>query len=193
LVRLNRFDEAVAEMKQARDLDPLSFIMHQDYVEILYYSRRYDEAIEAGRKALELAPENRTARWWISESYYRKGDYQEYLNQAQKPVNTKERKADDLRTLAIAYFRLKRKDDGQKILNELKQRGESTEFGHLGDYWAYGDMKKIFEWFEYEYKNRGAGITMVNNYPDWDELRSHPRIQEYIRLIKLPQYEVKGG
>jgi tetratricopeptide (TPR) repeat protein len=184
LVRLNRFDEAVAEMKQARDLDPLSFIMHQDYVEILYYSRRYDEAIEAARKALEISPENRTAMHWIRESYYGKGDYQEYINLAKKQVNEKEPKADDLKGLALAYFRTNRKSEGQKILNELKRR-ENTEFDRWGSYWVYGDTKKLFEWLEYERKHRGAGITMINNYPAWDELRPHPRIQDYIRLTGL--------
>jgi eukaryotic-like serine/threonine-protein kinase len=191
LVRLNRFDEAIAEMKQARDLDPLSLVMHQDYTEILFYSRRYDEAIEAARKTLELAPESAIPKDWIISSYYSKGDYQECISQMQKLVNEKGSEPDYLKGLAVAYFRLNRKSEGQKILNELKQRGESIELDLWGDYWVYGDTKKMFKWLEDDYKNRGAGVTMIHNHPGWDEIRSHPRIQEYIRLTGLSEYEVK--
>jgi hypothetical protein len=47
-----RFSEAPAEMKQAQKLDPLSMVISRDVGQVLYYARRYDEAIEHCRKTL---------------------------------------------------------------------------------------------------------------------------------------------
>ncbi len=148
LVRVNRFDEAIAEMKQARDLDPLSFMMHQDLADLLFYSRRYDEAIEAARKTLELAPDNMFVRGIISLAYYRKGSYQEFINSLQEMINLTGRKPDELRALAAAYFHLNRKDEGQKIIKELRQRRESIALDPDYPFWAYGKTEGVFEWLE---------------------------------------------
>jgi len=47
-----RLDEAVAEIKRARQTDPLSAIVNTDEAEILYFDRNYDEA--SGRLARPL-------------------------------------------------------------------------------------------------------------------------------------------
>lgn len=50
---IGRFDEAIQEIKLARDLDPLSVIINTDVGEILYFARRNEEAIAAYRGALQ--------------------------------------------------------------------------------------------------------------------------------------------
>lgn len=189
LIRLGRTDEAVAEMRHARELDPLSAIIIQDYAEILYHARRYDEAIEAAHKTLELAPDNEYMRAIIAGAYYQKGAYQEYINQHEEKVRLTERKPDALRALAVAYFGVNRKSEGQKIFDELKLRGESVELDPLSTYYVFGEKKKLYQLLESEYKYRGAGITDIQNNPGWDDVRSDPRIQEYIRLTGLSQYQ----
>ncbi len=46
LSRMGRHDEAVAEARRARELDPLSLVSSMIVSWILYFARRYDEAIE---------------------------------------------------------------------------------------------------------------------------------------------------
>src|SRR2546430_12239589 len=48
------FRSALQEVRAAQRLDPLSLIINTDVGEILYYGRRHDEAIEQGRRALEI-------------------------------------------------------------------------------------------------------------------------------------------
>jgi TolB-like protein len=54
LVPQGRFDEAIAEMREAERLDPLSLPIATDKAFVLYWSRRYDEAIEQCHRALSL-------------------------------------------------------------------------------------------------------------------------------------------
>ena len=44
---LGRFDEAIAEMKKAESLDPLSLVISADVADVLFAARRYDESIQA--------------------------------------------------------------------------------------------------------------------------------------------------
>jgi TolB-like protein/Flp pilus assembly protein TadD len=54
LVLQRRFDEAIAVIREAERLDPLSLPIASDAAFVLYWSRRYDEAIEQCRRALFL-------------------------------------------------------------------------------------------------------------------------------------------
>src|SRR5205085_692330 len=46
LVARGRFDEAIAEARKALEIDPLAPVMGTTLSDVLYFSRRYDEAIE---------------------------------------------------------------------------------------------------------------------------------------------------
>jgi TolB-like protein/DNA-binding winged helix-turn-helix (wHTH) protein/Tfp pilus assembly protein PilF len=47
-------DEAIAEMKKAQNLDPLSLIINADLAELFLISHSYDESIEQSRKTIEM-------------------------------------------------------------------------------------------------------------------------------------------
>src|SRR5258708_30154114 len=54
---MGRHREAIAEAHRALELDPLSVIIHTAVGDVLFYARRYDDAIDMYRKALELDPD----------------------------------------------------------------------------------------------------------------------------------------
>src|ERR1700693_5375003 len=56
LAALGRNDEAVAELKKAETLDPLSLIIGADLAEELLIAHRYDEAIRQSRKTMAMDP-----------------------------------------------------------------------------------------------------------------------------------------
>ena len=53
----NRHGEAIAEMRKARSLDPLSLIINADLAEILLIAHFYDESVQASRKTIEMDPD----------------------------------------------------------------------------------------------------------------------------------------
>ena len=198
LLRIGRFDEAHAEIKKALDLDPLSFAMRDDQTEIIFISRRYDEIIKAGRKVMELSPANAIIPPFVLESLYQKGEHRQYIELLERQVEKTNRSNESLVMLARGYRQLNAKDDFQKILKELNKHGEYLEFTR---YKTFEEQKKAFEakelkdalrWLEYEYKNRGAGITAIHVNPEWDSIRSNPQVQEYIRQAGLLQYDVRA-
>ena len=55
LAPVGRVDDAVAEIRKAQELDPLSSIISTDIGKELIYARRYGEAIAQLKKTLEMA------------------------------------------------------------------------------------------------------------------------------------------
>src|SRR5262249_15854124 len=73
-----RFDEALQESERARELDPLSLIIAADNGAILYFARRYDEAIEKWRSVQAMDP-NFVRAHLVMAAYTEKGMYAEAL------------------------------------------------------------------------------------------------------------------
>ena len=84
LAALGRFDEAIAEMKRALELDPLSVIINADVGTVLCTAGRYDEAIEQLRKTLEMDPDFYYAHWNLGQALELKGRTEEAIAEYQK-------------------------------------------------------------------------------------------------------------
>jgi TolB-like protein/DNA-binding winged helix-turn-helix (wHTH) protein len=56
LIVLGRNDEAIAEMRKAESLDPLSLIISADLADFLVVAHAYDESIRESRKTIEMDP-----------------------------------------------------------------------------------------------------------------------------------------
>src|SRR5438132_824858 len=69
LAKLGRFKEAFSEIEIAKELDPLSLPIATSAGSILRYARRYDEAIEELRKAIDLEPSFKFAHVELAEVY----------------------------------------------------------------------------------------------------------------------------
>jgi len=54
LMWMGRFEEALAQINRARELDPASLIINSNVGEVLLRWRRYEQAVEEFRKTLEL-------------------------------------------------------------------------------------------------------------------------------------------
>jgi tetratricopeptide (TPR) repeat protein len=56
LSALGRFDEALAEARAAEELDVLSWAMPTTLINVFYYARRFDEALEYHRRMTAITP-----------------------------------------------------------------------------------------------------------------------------------------
>ena len=86
LAALGRHDEALAAIKRAQQLDPLSVPVNRAVGWVVYFSRRYDQAIEELRKTLGMDPSFLGARlvlWW---ALLAKGAHDEAIADIRKEV-----------------------------------------------------------------------------------------------------------
>src|SRR5262249_27942247 len=84
LSELGRHEEALAEIKQAQQLDPLSLIINAVSGRTLLFLGRDDLAIEQLRKTLEIDPNFAHAHHFLGLAYVRKGEFAEAIAEFQR-------------------------------------------------------------------------------------------------------------
>jgi len=186
LLRMGRFEEAIAENKRALELDPLSLVANRILGQAFYYARKYDQAIEQLRKTLELDPNFTSAHMYLGEAYLQKSMYKEGIAEIEKELMISPSSTGELSQLGYGYALEGRKAEAQKVLDQLNKRSKQRYVSAASRaiiYAGLGDKDKAFEWLEKGYEDRSIGAIKVN--PAYDPLRSDPRFANLLRRMNL--------
>jgi TolB-like protein/Tfp pilus assembly protein PilF len=184
---LGRYDEAIAEMKKAENLDPLSLIINADLAELLVLAHLSDESIEQSRKTIEMDSSFALAHNQLAQAYLQKHLNEEAVAELQKALQLSGSSPTVMANLARAYVASGKRSEALKLLNDLKKRSNST-YSHGSEiaviYAALGDTDQAMIWLAKGYEERfNPGVLLR---PGFDPLRSDPRFQTLIRSIGLP-------
>jgi Flp pilus assembly protein TadD len=178
--------DAIAEMKKALSLDPLSLIINADLAELLVIDRAYDEAIVQSRKTIEMDPNFPLAHNHLGQALLGKQKYAEGVAELQTAVRLSGGSSICTANLARAYILSGKKSEALKLLNGLKARSEpghsnAAEIAMI--YGSLGDVDEAMKWLEKGYDERfNPGVLLR---PGFDSLRSDPRFQELMHRIGL--------
>jgi len=112
-------DRAVAEIRIARDLDPLSPIVNADVAWVYYYAGRFDDAIEQCHKILEFEPDFSVAHWNLGQSLREKGMFDEAIVALQRADELSGGNEVFRATLGHALGRAGRRAEAEAILDEF--------------------------------------------------------------------------
>lgn len=183
LALFNRLDEAIAEHKRARDLDPLRPV-HTAWLGGLYnYAGRYDEAIEEAQKALELNPNYGPSFYVMVQAYSRKGMHEEAIATAQKSIDSSSKYAGPV-LLGIAYAHAGR---GEEALEIAGRMDVSRAWFTAQIYAALGDNDKALNVLEGCYRDRVPVLPWIRVHGgEYDSLRDEPRFKELLTKMNLP-------
>jgi len=185
---MGRFDEGLAELKEAERLDPLSLAIKNDIGMLLYRARRYDEAIEQARKTLELEPNFRNAYDTIMRCYQQKGMYGEAVEADLKSLslsNYPAEKVEELKNIFAAsgwpaYWR--KQLETQKRQNEIEY---VPSYQAIEIYLRLGEKETALRLLEKSYDERCAAPLYVGAEPPLDALRNDSRFQYLLRRSGL--------
>src|SRR5437773_6635245 len=116
LALVGRNAEAIAEMKRAQNLDPLSLIISADSAELLVIAHSYDEVIEQSRKTIEMDPNFALAHNQLAQAYIQKEMYSEAISELEKAVRLSGGSPICTANLARAYAASGRRNEALKLL-----------------------------------------------------------------------------
>jgi tetratricopeptide (TPR) repeat protein len=184
---LGRYDDAIAEMRKAQNLDPLSLIINADLAELLALAHSYDESIQQSRKTIEMDPNFALAHNQLAQAYLQKHMYAEAVAELQKAVQLSTGSPTCIANLARAYVLSGKRSEAEKLLSDLKKRsnpGYSNASEIAMIYASLGDTDQAMNWLEKGFEERfNPGVLLR---PGFDPLRSDSRFQNLVHRIGLP-------
>ena len=192
LVR-GRFDEAMAEIRLAQRLEPLSPVIGTNLAQVYINQGELYAAIEEANKALELDPNFPLAYGAVGVVYQRQGRYEEAIAELEKAVELSGGWSLPVAHLGVCYAVAGKRGRARATLKELEEKyGRREALGQhvAGLYAALGDKNQAFAWLEKDFQAR-SGLLPWIAYEPWsdtlrDALSSDPRWNDLLRRIGLP-------
>jgi len=185
-----RFDESIAEMKKARELDPLSLLANVESAKMLIYARRYDQALQQLHFTLDLDPGFHATHYFLFQVYLAKGMYEEAYQEFLKQYPAGGQFSELMADVRNAHAKSGWKRALQKYLAirlELRSKGvllSSWDLALLSA--ALGNKEQTLDSLQKAADERFGQVIFVKVDPLFDSLRSDPRFQDLVRRLGLP-------
>jgi len=189
LTAMGRPAEAMAELRKAQNLDPLSPAIQTDIGFQLYYSRRYDEAIRHLTSTLEMNPNLPLAHLWLGRSYQDKGMYAEALGEFAQAEKAMRHWLPAIAARGMVLGLAGKRQEARTVLNEMRELAKKryvTAYGVALVYAGLGDKDQAFLWLQRGIDERTHWLVWTKLDPRWNRLRDDPRFEDLLRRVGLP-------
>ena len=189
LKAMGRFDEALVEIDRAKELDPLNLAINTGVGHVLYLSKQFDKAIEQYGKAVDLDPNFTLTHIWFGRPYLEKGMYNEAISELETAVRLSGEGTLALAMLGHGLASAGRKEESQKVLNQLLERAKTK---YVPSYWiavVYNGMKdreKVLQWLNRAFEERSSWLVWSNVEPRFDWLRGDPQFASLMSEMRFP-------
>lgn len=187
LAAMGRFDEAIAEIRRAERLDPVSPRIKTWVGRILFAARHYEESERQFRASSELDPHYVCAPILISEPLVSQARYDEAIDSIQKFI-TMDRSVDNLGYLGFAYAKAGNRNEALKTLDEIHRLSHQS---YVSPYYiaiiyvGLGERDEAFIWLNKALEDRASQIIELRTDPKLDSLRSDTRFRDLLARVGL--------
>jgi TolB-like protein/class 3 adenylate cyclase/Tfp pilus assembly protein PilF len=179
---LGRADEALALVRRAAVLDPLSGTTHLALARSCYFADRLDEAEVEAKKALELNPNGALSHFWLGLTYLNQGRPVEAMEMFQREPHPTFR----LLGLTNLHHACGRPAESEAALQELIETDSAGAAYQIALGYAYrGEKELAFEWLERAYVQRDPGVGSMKLSPPFRFMYSDPRWQAFLEKMGL--------
>jgi TolB-like protein/Tfp pilus assembly protein PilF len=186
LIARGRFEEALAAMRRAQEVDPLSLIASAALGWVQYHSRDFDAAVQQCRRTIELNPNLEQAWLWGGWAHEAAGRYAEALEMLQRAAVLSKRSATVLAALGRAHALSGDARSARRILEELNR----DRAGYLPAYeiaklhLALGDRPQALAWLRRAYDQRSHSLVFLAVDPQLDPLRSDAGFRDLLAKVR---------
>ena len=193
---LGESEHEVAEMRRARDLDPLSLVINTNLGAALLRAHRFDEAIAQLRKTVALDNRFGYGRQTLGMALQLKGQIPEAIVEYQAAIAL-DPSPTYLSLLGHVYGTIGRKEEATKLLGQIQDTGKSRYVDpyylaivHLG----LGDREAALTALEKSFEElNGNTLEYIRTDPFLDPLRADPRFEALAEKIVPAREFAKGA
>jgi TolB-like protein/Flp pilus assembly protein TadD len=194
LAALGESEREIAEMRRARELDPLSLVINTNLGEALRRAGRLDEAISQLRQTVEMDGTFYFAHHALGVALERKGQFDKALDEYKKSVAL----TDDpvpLGLLGHLLGTLGHRDEASGIIKQLQTASAQRyvdPYNLAIVFLGLGDREQALSLLEKSYAERnGNSLEYIRTDPMLDSVRGDPRFEALAEKI-VPAREFKG-
>ncbi|MGH7002146.1 MAG: tetratricopeptide repeat protein, partial [Stellaceae bacterium] len=195
---LGRHEDALAEIAQAKRLDPFSKIISTLHGAFQYHAGpsfyRKGEALL--RYALLIDPHFWVANIQFSKIWGMQGKYGKAIHAAGRAYRYSQGNTEATALEGWTLAKLGRKGDARKKLKELVVRGKKRYVPPLHRaliHAGLGDAEGSLDALEEALAERDVRLTFLLIEPRWDALRGEERFQRIMARLNLPPESARGS
>jgi len=184
---LGRSQEALAEIRRAQALDPLSLAVQGDLLFSLVGARQFDEAIAQAQRTLAREPNFAFGYVIAALAWGEKGEFERAIEAMEKATKIETNTTFTALTAHVQAAKGNRRE-AEKLLAELKAVSSrryvcAYEVAHA--YVKLGDKKQAYEWLEKGKQERADCMVWLMSEPWMDPLRGDRQYREMLDHIGL--------
>ena len=164
-------------------LDPFSLGQNYCVGRFLYSARKYDEAIEHFRQALELDSNFPPSHLGLAYAYEQEEAYDEAVSENQKALSLLGFEAEKIAACKEAYVACGWTSYWQKRLDlaeEQSQHRYVSAYSIAEKYLRLGEKDTALEHLEKAYEQRDPSLIVLGVEPLWDVIRSDRRFHDLL-------------
>jgi tetratricopeptide (TPR) repeat protein len=189
LSALARHEEAIAELRLALELDPLSLIILAGAGAAHFYARRYEEAIALARRALAIDPEFRAGHADLGRALECSGRTAEAVQEYEHAIRLGGTSlADPSAGLANALAVAGRSGEARAMLAELsRRRAESyvSPWALASIHARLGETDEALDWLERAFQEHDSTLVWLKVHPRFDALHGEPRFESLLARLRF--------
>ena len=181
-----RSEEAISRIKTAIDLNPNSLSHQIVYGRILYFARRYDDAITQLQRVIEMDSARPVAYSLLWRSYHQKGDYSRAYESFMKLQQLIGTKAEVLKDYETSYAKSGWQGALLRYIEIVKANDTKGSAAYTISVLSalLGQRDQPFLYLNDAVKNRSLEISNIFGDPSLDSLRGDPRYDELVRRVE---------
>jgi non-specific serine/threonine protein kinase len=188
LLSIGKFDESIALGRKILELDPANAIGHVMIAVNHFCTRRYENAIQAYKEWLDIAPNALRGHEILAMSCALGGRNEEAIavcdRMSRLPGGARSRPL-----LGYAYALAGRTEEAKTVLEDVSKSSEKNPFLSLNTAvlcTALHEFDRAFESLNKLCEERFAALFHVHLQPMFEPLHSDPRFWELVRRIGIP-------
>jgi len=185
---LRRFDAAIAAIRKAVEIDPLTPLFQAHLGWMLHCAGRNDESWKQLMAALELHPNDYYSNRMVMYCAETPEQFRFAIDAGKKIAGLGKGGLQSLGVLGVVYARAGERDHALEIAEQLeREAARDVSFS----YWlalmrcALGDLEAAIDWLEKAEQARVGVILVLSSEPAFAPLRPLPRFQALLQKIGL--------
>jgi TolB-like protein/DNA-binding winged helix-turn-helix (wHTH) protein/Tfp pilus assembly protein PilF len=182
--------KAEAQIQRAEELDPLSAPISADHALIMYYGRRYDQALKYCQTALRVHPDFYRLHWVSGLVSEQKSANTDAISEFKKALALSHESPAVLASLGHAYASAGDRTSAQRIQAQLSQQSQRR---YVPAYFSalikigIGANTEALELLQHSCEERYVDFASLNVDHRFDSIHSDAQFQSLLRCTGLPR------